>query len=465
MPLRDLLVISDLHLGEDIGVRPRLGDQARFALQERELATFLDAHAGGHRGQPWRLVVNGDMVDYLAMTLMPADGGVVSGIDPDDHWYGLGTTKPAALAKTEAALRRNDDVYRALARFIGAGNDVVIIVGNHDVEMYWPEVQRRWIDAVADLWADERSRGAAGARTREEVARSITFEPWFFHEGGVWIEHGHLYDPLCAIPDVLQPFTADGKDIVPSLSSAAMRYVNNHYSPHEGHVALWSLSRYLWWFVGQGASRMAAILGSFAVMAQRVLRLASGPRRRRHARALVRMRGIARRQSLDPNTLLRVDALRRKPVTLDRRRLLRAMRLDRLFLTSAGVVVLLSALLVLPWTGFAVVGLLLAVALIAANHYLERGADVAISNGRLRGVARKIRGRTKASVVVFGHTHDAMAVRDEDGWTFNTGTWVPDEERGLERVFTHLYVERDADGRPTGSLRRWSGGRSRPYTP
>ena len=72
---KNILVISDLHLGEDL--RPggaNVSYLRHLATLERELEKFL-AHYTSHRlgDRPWRLVVNGDMVDFMSVMILPED--------------------------------------------------------------------------------------------------------------------------------------------------------------------------------------------------------------------------------------------------------------------------------------------------------------------------------------------------------------------------------------------------------
>src|SRR3954471_9991547 len=70
---KNILVISDLHLGEDL--RPggaNVSYLRHLATLERELEKFL-VHYTATRldNRPWRLVVNGDMVDFMSVMILP----------------------------------------------------------------------------------------------------------------------------------------------------------------------------------------------------------------------------------------------------------------------------------------------------------------------------------------------------------------------------------------------------------
>src|SRR5689334_321198 len=69
----NLLIISDLHLGEDL--RPGLGAGSlkHMVRLERELENFFLHYTSTRLGnRPWRLVINGDMVDFLGVCLLPS---------------------------------------------------------------------------------------------------------------------------------------------------------------------------------------------------------------------------------------------------------------------------------------------------------------------------------------------------------------------------------------------------------
>src|SRR5688572_5672617 len=115
---QNLLIISDLHLGEDIKPATRMGQLRHMVLLERELEAFL-AHYSKvrHDGRPWRLVVNGDMVDFLAVCLLPQEGELdaetrqEADAHPEDHVYGLGNRPSAAKNKMLRVLARHPGVF------------------------------------------------------------------------------------------------------------------------------------------------------------------------------------------------------------------------------------------------------------------------------------------------------------------------------------------------------------------
>ena len=139
---RDLLVISDLHLGEGLG---RVAPIDRRL--EQELVAFLDHHRTLPRR--WRLVVNGDALDLVGMTILPSDVPCAGELHPDDHTYGLGGRSHTTSVKVAHDVAHHCDVIRALARLVGEGNDLAIVVGNHDAELHCPGVQKTLSEGIA----------------------------------------------------------------------------------------------------------------------------------------------------------------------------------------------------------------------------------------------------------------------------------------------------------------------------
>src|SRR5262245_15351699 len=102
----NLLILSDLHLGEDLKPATKLGFLRHVRILERELEAFLRHYTRSRLdSRPWRLIINGDMVDFLAVCLIPREGEIVP--DVEDHVYGLGTRPQAAKTKMQRVLERH----------------------------------------------------------------------------------------------------------------------------------------------------------------------------------------------------------------------------------------------------------------------------------------------------------------------------------------------------------------------
>src|SRR5262245_4769620 len=104
------LIISDLHLGNG-------GEYDVFAGGEA-LPALLDQMAH----EPARVLVNGDGVDFLMNE------------DPLE----LDRARAAAQARAIAAAPASAAVLKAFGRVLARGGEVILRLGNHDVELAIP---------------------------------------------------------------------------------------------------------------------------------------------------------------------------------------------------------------------------------------------------------------------------------------------------------------------------------------
>ena len=132
----ELYVVSDLHLGGKTGFQ--IFDQGKL------LGQFISWLAAQSPERSIALVLNGDVVDFLAE-------------DP-----GLYLDPAGAVAKLERILVKDtafDPVAKALATFVHAERrTLVIVVGNHDIEMALPPVHEWLAQLLSDGDATARGR-------------------------------------------------------------------------------------------------------------------------------------------------------------------------------------------------------------------------------------------------------------------------------------------------------------------
>src|SRR5256885_13180196 len=127
----NLLAISDLHLGCDLRPGNKL-DRPRPT--DGPLASFLLHHASQREGgKPWHLILNGDIVDFVAITLVPKEP-VPFEISSEERALGLAPTEAKCVWKLRRTAERHPVVFDALANFVHRVNSVRIIRGNHDSE-------------------------------------------------------------------------------------------------------------------------------------------------------------------------------------------------------------------------------------------------------------------------------------------------------------------------------------------
>lgn len=471
---KNILVISDLHLGEDLRPGGANVSYLRHLVQlEQELQNFLTHYASHRRdGRPWRLVVNGDMVDFMSVMILP---DAPDEADDEDRLYGLGFGERQSQKKMERVIARHQSVFRALGEFVAAGNDLSIVVGNHDVEFHYPSVQRTLVEWLCGLslgmGADEEARAAMAAR--------IEFCPWFYYKQDlIYIEHGHQYDEYCSFDYLLHPVADEpvrGKSragkplnrksgIALSVAHAGMRYFANQIDDYNPHTAEhWSIGDYMKWGWAKGLKGLMHVVYVYGLMVWRVvevwytLRGVDTERRELHEQRLTQ---LSAHWQMSEEKLRALDSLKRPPVTRRFWKLLAALFIDRMLLGAVAVVT--AAVLVGQLHGlWKAVGALATVVAFACINQALNHVRLESSAVKLRATTKLIQGLVCAPFIVFGHSHAPERVALAGGATyFNTGTWASDDE---SHAFTHLMVVGDENGAPKAELKQWRGGQSAPY--
>lgn len=201
---RYTLVLSDVHLcGVVPDGTPWMAYRQRRFLFDADLAALLDGAAGAARGAALEVVFNGDLFDL--------DAPDVRG-DPRSFRESTSHDEAGAAALLGAVLDDHPAVVGAVGRVLAAGHRVVFVPGNHDAQLAFPEVRR--VLAARLAAASDRSDPRVAFRT-------------LFHRtaDGLHVEHGHQYDPLCAL-DAPLPYREAGRlRLEETLGSVASYYL------------------------------------------------------------------------------------------------------------------------------------------------------------------------------------------------------------------------------------------------
>jgi hypothetical protein len=336
------LVLGDLHL-----VR---GSPASLVS---DVARFVRDHRGA------RIVSAGDLFDLSAD--FP------------------GAPKPRALA---SAFAQHEEVRASLREHVDRDGQLWFVSGNHDAAI------GDGADGIAD------ALGLVGeARTRIRVT------PWFFREGGLHLEHGHLYDPDNATTHPLVVNTRSlGVHFVEEFlaPTGAFHYLNaNDGTPLELFVS--AFTRY--------GLRAPYVVFKYFDTAFRVLGQ-SGPFYRGTAEAVTgkdREDDFAREHDVSMALIDTMLELKRDPTMSSTVGTFQRLYLDRVFATVAlagGLGGLLARRDRLAFTCLAV-GATIMGASWALGYDRYRGTVPELLASSADAVARA----TGARLVVFGHAH------------------------------------------------------------
>ncbi len=116
--------------------------------------------------------------------------------------YGLKTDDYKTIYKLIKIRRGHPDFFKALSEWMGEGNKLLVLKGNHDLELYWPAVRNYIRLLIADGIVDE-----PGDKNIDNVLRSIVLPNLTFVDdsveidGDFYLEHGHRYDKFCMVLD------------------------------------------------------------------------------------------------------------------------------------------------------------------------------------------------------------------------------------------------------------------------
>jgi UDP-2,3-diacylglucosamine pyrophosphatase LpxH len=453
MTTHHYLVVSDLHLCDiedhaDGWKHHKSGAWVFDTELEAMVQSFLDRLSSDDK---LTFVLNGDIFDFDLVTAVPESPAFA--VRSTERHYGLDATAAKSAWKLERILDDHPVFVHLLARLMVAGHRVVLVIGNHDRELCFPEVAavlRQRIAAVtASLLATTDTSPEAVADLADLA--DLVIEPWFFcAPGEIYVEHGHQYDFYSSFQYNLEPLVEmhGEPSIALSTGNLSNRYLLSNigfFNPHAtdfilsgyGYLRHWlrhyAFSRRMLmftWFIGS----VRALVALFRIRSRLKLHPPRDYERHVHAAGL--------RYGLEPGLAERLHAMACEPITSRFHKIVREYWIDRVLLsvalTGATIAIALSGAalwvkLVLPLAVFPLLWLLYA--------WLAGTNNALTTEYRSHVYARGIAALVPVKAVVFGHTHDASTQPLSRDTTFaNSGTWAPSWTR---------------DGHPVPGLRNY----------
>lgn len=452
----DHLIVSDLHLRGGFN-----NPTERLYHFDEEFADFLRYYRLHRSARPWRLVIGGDFIEFLYITDLPDLSSPLlrdATFLESEHRFGAHTEAQKSRWKLDTILRNSHpQLLLALARFVAEGHHIVVLRGNHDCEMFWPEVQEHFRRLIAEHHPADVSYMAM----KEAVSQRVRFPQWFWYVPGLlYAEHGCQYDPFCSFQYFLNPVVAECPTrIKMSIAELAIRYFTNQMKLVNAMAAenIKSVSEYIAWVVRGNLRALPRTLKLYGGTVRRVLAKSGRSDARLDAKVRAehekRVEEIDRQFGLPAGTAAAVDAMRALPVMLNRFETVRFLALD---LIAGGVLLTLAAAAILIWSptriglltfvcAFAALGLIVYVGALRFRRVTE-AAQLQRNAGRLAELF-------KVPYVVLGHSHNPGTWPLPGGATYvNVGTWVPLAE---ESYFVYFAAVGEAAARQAG-LWRWN---------
>jgi UDP-2,3-diacylglucosamine pyrophosphatase LpxH len=491
-PLHDVYIASDLHLCEGWNAKDHRYARLEVFFYDGEFSRWLDRVMAEQtaRGRTALLCLNGDVFDFLAVTRVPSEEEARAlgfRVTRAEQKFGLASSERKSAWKMGQIVRGHRPFFAALARFIAYGHRIVILRGNHDVELYWPAVQDRLLEEMARIAEEE---GFAAPGEGAGLMRGVGFRQWYHHEPGrLYIEHGNQYDPsnsfrygLC--PELPGRYTDDrevGLDY--PLGSLFVRFLYNKLKTVDPYTAYFvSVEQYVRLlgsynfldFIRVGLLHLPIFLR--AIKGLRLFEQSdTGEAERMHKARRARQ---GREERMD-HALEALDQLVVAPAGKTKYGfLLEILRpLWRAILMFSGVSVLAILLWFLlfqiiqqkDWLAEGALGRATLLAVLAVLTFLGLFLVFSNLNRRLRGTtdpnieslagaAVRIANLLDVPIVCMGHCHvpDYRRIRDGKTVYANSGTWIRmpgpwDQIKARARQFTFIRVqEREVE------LLRWS---------
>jgi hypothetical protein len=515
----NLLVVSDLHLSEGRDPATGLTHPNEDFFQDVPFAQFLAHHAALSRHaeatdyyqKPWRLVVNGDIFDFLQVVSLPTEGAELlavmgkeryADLRPNERLYGLGTDEKAIVWKLEKIAAGHPLFFQALAWFAAQpGYELILLKGNHDVEIYWSGVQKRLLALLAQAYAEWHTAVNQGdvehplplydhlptTLTAEGLADKVRFPKLFLYQRDLfYIEHGCQYDPVNFFNDFGDPRLVDSDGRVqnsielPEGSLFVRYFFNVIEGVHPFADNFKPITRYFFWLLGNGPGQLVAF-------GRVLLQYRDG---RKQVKAKTKKR-VSYKKQVDGR--LQADPFLEplQQIQTDIRAVMEANSQKTTRRMIGSILLLLLALLLLVGViraiglgeyGLMVAGLFFTAVTLFASVYLFQSLNELLADPYLftaaKKIARLLDGRPTPHIgpvryFIFGHDHAARLMQldnDSDShhpdyrqWYINTGSWIPvfsDEEQlarpAANLTFLRLVPSRLAAGHDLPELLRWS---------
>jgi UDP-2,3-diacylglucosamine pyrophosphatase LpxH len=457
------LLFSDVHLGSDIVPHLRPWATTSWLAREAEIDERIVSMLTHYRRErdperPWCLILAGDFLDLVGVSI-PL-GELRTTPTEEEQRHGLGSAPDHVVQKVKAICARHPRVFQALMEFVADGHTLVIVRGNHDIELHWQSAQRALVNAIIDQAPEGR---------RAELAARISIHPWFFAvKDLLYVEHGHEFDAMCCYGDPLLPTCPrDSRRIRWTPFSVLLRIIAK---PTRGlstsAYSYVSFAAYVRLLFKLGLRGTANIAVRFTEASLRLMKEAwlygQGHRPVRQLMARARHQRFARRHGVSGETLETLRTLYVPPAAKSLQFVIRSLYIDRI--AASLLTLLLMAVFVTAAVAASKLWMVLAAvpaALMCAYAIvgLERGLEPA---QRMREKSARIAELFGARWVVMGHTHEAQLAPIGEGRSYvNLGYWgeddVPEERQaGAPHSPCTYLLLRKIDGDYRAELLSWS---------
>jgi len=419
-------VVSDLHLCEEEPINLKFPLWKKYKTRQfffdKQFEGFLRHIEGKAGGLPVELVLDGDIFDFDSVVSLPESPPYrVSWLEKN---RGLHPQEIKSIYKIEKIFKDHDVWVAALGEFVRRGNKAIFVIGNHDLELHFPKVQKKIIEAL---------------QLNEEEKLLVRFVEWFYISNeDTLIEHGNQYDPYCVATDPVSPFVLKFNRIEVRIpfGNLATRYLINgmgFFNPHVDSNFIMSAKEYVVFFFRYIAKAQPFLMftwmwGSVMVLLQSFLDSLLSPLRE-PLEIEGRIEDIAKRSNATPRMVRELRALTVAPATSHPWLIFKELWLDRALLVLIAMVLLFELFLVIDniysisffWI-FIPFSLFLPFFVFYSKSVFSEVQEYKVPKEKILVIASLI---TKVKRIIYGHTHVVRHERIGPVEHLNSGTWSP----------------------------------------
>ena len=214
-----LIIVSDFHIGEGFLKQKRLFSSTENFFYDEAFYSFIKYlnRLRLEKHKPVTLVLNGDFLDFIRIRSLPGDRehklirrylirlghDIREGepiYDEQESNFGLNSHEMKSVWKLQKIAEGHPQVFQALAEFVVGGNQLIIIKGNHDLEFYWPRVQKEFRKILARKLPAVNGAYRHAVERMNFIEKNVIFvQNAVIVDHTIYIEHGHQYMPITRV--------------------------------------------------------------------------------------------------------------------------------------------------------------------------------------------------------------------------------------------------------------------------
>lgn len=420
------VVLSDLHLCEAEIPDPKRPFWKKYKTKEfffdENFKHFLESMHTQADGQKIELILNGDVFDFDSVTSIPDNPSFrVTWLEKK---RGLNPEEDKAEYKIHKILEDHPVWVNSLANFIRQGHKVIIIIGNHDLELHFKRVQNAILESLE--------------LSDEELTQIRFCEFFYISEGDTLVEHGNQYDPFCLAYTPVRPFIIRDERVQVRIpfGNLATRYLINgmgYFNPYSESNYIMTATEYvrfffkymvrtqpliMWtWFWSSIAVLWVSLLNRLAFSVNDPLTYET------------EIESIAEKANATPRMVREMLQLAVAPATSSPMLVIKELWLDRAFLFLVSFLFLLQIFFIVDRIfSFSFYWILL-VYLLFLPFFVFYSKTITSDVQKVKEPKEKILTLsgliTGVNRVIYGHTHRALHEIIGPVEHLNSGTWSP----------------------------------------